>query len=340
MLKQILVFARKSMKLTILIAVSIFLIICAVALFFKPIYSVTINGEFVGYSKDKSKLQTKINEYLENGNQEENIAFVQVDNIPEYKMCLLKRNVVTNDEEIFEKIKQSGITYYKYYAILEEEQEKAYVKDFASAEAIVNQLKEKDSNNIDKISIQELYKTELTEFSTVEQTVASLYVQKVVTPQVASKNKTKKSSKKSTGKVNTSSNVSYKKVGLGGLNLIRPISGTITSRFGAKSSIRSSDHTGLDIAAPRGTVIKAAASGTVTFSGWKGSLGNLIVITHENGVQTYYGHCSKLYYSAGTHVTQGQGIAEVGSTGNSTGNHLHLEIRINGVAYNPQNYLY
>ena len=67
MFKQILVFARKSMKLTILIAVSIFLIICAVALFFKPIYSVTINGEAVGYSKDKSKLQSKINKYMESG---------------------------------------------------------------------------------------------------------------------------------------------------------------------------------------------------------------------------------------------------------------------------------
>ena len=66
MLKQILVFARKSMKLTILIAVSVFLIICAVALFFKPIYSVTINGEMVGYTDNKSKLQTQINEYIEN----------------------------------------------------------------------------------------------------------------------------------------------------------------------------------------------------------------------------------------------------------------------------------
>ena len=93
MIKQILVFARKSMKLTILIAVSIFLIICAVALFFKPIHAVTLNGEAVGYSKDKSKLQEKINEYIEKGEnaKDSNIAFVQVENLPEYKMCLLKR---------------------------------------------------------------------------------------------------------------------------------------------------------------------------------------------------------------------------------------------------------
>ena len=82
MIKKILIFARKSMKLTILIAVSIFLIICAVALLFKPIYSVTINGEAVGYSKDKSKLQTRINKYMEKGEENNsNIAFVQVDNL-------------------------------------------------------------------------------------------------------------------------------------------------------------------------------------------------------------------------------------------------------------------
>jgi len=336
MIKQILVFARKSMKLTILIAVSIFLIICAVVLFFKPIYSVTINGEFVGYSIDKSKLQTKINKYMEDGDDEENsnIAFVQVNDLPEYKLCLLKRNVVTNDDEIFAKVKESGIKYYKYYAVLEEEDEKAFVQDFATAEQIVAQLKEKNSNNIDKISLLELYETDLTEFTTVENAVAALYVKKEeIPPQVVKPKVT------STGKVNTSTDISYQKVALG-INLIRPISGTITSRFGAKSSRRVSSHTGLDIAAPRGTVIKAAAAGTVTFSGSKGSYGYMIVISHGNGIETYYAHCSKLYYQAGTRVEQGQGIAEVGSTGNSSGNHLHLEIRINGKAHNPQNYLY
>ena len=66
----------------------------------------------------------------------------------------------------------------------------------------------------------------------------------------------------------------------------------------------------------------------------------MLVISHGNGVQTYYCHCSKLYVGTGTQVSQGQTVAAVGSTGNSTGPHLHLEVRINGVAYNPQNYVY
>ena len=217
MIKKILVFARKSMKLTILVAISIFLIICAVALLFKPIYSVTINGESVGYSKDKSKLQTRINKYMEKGEDENNsnIAFVQVDNLPEYKMCLLKRNIITNDDEIFEKIKQSGVVYYKYYAIIEGEEEKAYVSQFSQAEDIVNKLREKESNNIDQISILEMYDTELKDFAEVDATVAALYQQKVIIEQPTPK-------KVVTGKVNTSTNISYQKVPLT-LNLIKPI---------------------------------------------------------------------------------------------------------------------
>ena len=330
MIKQILVFARKSMKLTILIAVSIFLIICLVALFFKPIYAVTINGEAVGYSEDKSKLQAKINKYIESGEggENSNIAFVQIDNMPEYKLCLLKRNVVTNDEEIFEKVKQTGIVYYKYYAILDGEEEKAYVSNFAQAEEIVTKLKEKDSNNINQIIILEMYETELKEFTEVETAVASLYEEKVEEPK-----------KVSVGKVNTSTNISYNKVSLN-LNLIRPISGTITSRFGESSSRRTSKHTGLDIGASTGTKIKACADGTVTFSGYKGSYGYMVVLNHGNGIETYYAHCSKLYANVGDKISQGDVIAAVGNTGNSTGPHLHLEIRVNGLAYNPQNYLY
>ena len=183
--------------------------------------------------------------------------------------------------------------------------------------------------NIDKISVSEIYETELVEFSTVENTVASLYVKKVVQPKKPV----------STGKVNTSTNISYQKVPIG-INLIRPVSGIITSRFGAKSSRRVSSHTGLDIGAPKGTPIKAAASGKVTFSGNKGSYGNMIVISHGNGIETYYAHCDKLYLSAGATVEQGQVIAAVGTTGNSSGYHLHLEVRVNGIAYNPQNYIY
>ena len=121
-----------------------------------------------------------------------------------------------------------------------------------------------------------------------------------------------------------------------------PTTGRITSRFGGRSSpggIGSTNHKGIDIAAPRGTPVYASDGGTVTYAGWMGGYGYLVRINHGNGYETYYGHNSSLTVSVGQHVYKGQQIARVGSTGNSTGNHCHFEVRINGVARNPLNYL-
>ncbi len=335
MFKKVMVHARRGIKLIILFMIAIFLIIGAVAFLYKPTYSVYINGEHVGYTSNKSKLQYKINEYVDHGDgTNENIAFVQVNDLPEYKLCLLKRNIVTNDDEIYNKVTEQGIPYYRYYAILEDQEEKFYISSFEKAESVINTLKDKNSENVDKISIVEKYETGIKDLVETEEVVSKLYVEKKKEIKVA-----KNTSKKASGYVNTATTTSGGKASLG-ISLIRPVSGTITSRFGVRSSIRSSAHTGLDISAPTGTAVKVAASGTVTFAGWKGSYGNMIVVSHGNGIQTYYAHCSKLYASVGQSVTQGETIAAVGSTGNSTGPHLHLEVRVNGVAYNPQNYVY
>ena len=119
-----------------------------------------------------------------------------------------------------------------------------------------------------------------------------------------------------------------------------PVTGRITSRYGVNESIRDHTHKGIDIAATRGTPILATASGKVTFAGWSSGYGYLVKIDHGNGVETYYGHCSKLYVSAGDTVEAGEEIAAVGSTGNSTGNHLHFEIRLNGNQVNPESFVY
>lgn len=295
----------------------------AISYIYKPIYSVTLNGEFIGYSENKNKLQERINEYIEKGNGE-NVAFVQIDELPQYKLCFLKRDISTNDEEIYNKVIEKGTTYYKYYAIAVSNEEKKYVSTFEEAEDVVDKLKSKNSNNKDKLTIIEKYETELVEFTDVETCVSDLYVKKVVVQSYAV--------------AATGMNTSSQKVNLG-ISLISPVSGTVTSRFGSRWG---RSHKGTDIGAPKGTPIKAAASGTVTVAqyGYSGGYGNYVIISHGNGVQTLYGHCNSLNVSVGEQVSQGQVIAFVGNTGNSFGNHLHLEIRVNGVAQNPQNYLY
>ena len=119
-----------------------------------------------------------------------------------------------------------------------------------------------------------------------------------------------------------------------------PLRGTITSPFGYRNIFGSTSfHSGLDIAAPYGTQISAADGGTVTFAGWRGSYGQTVIITHDNGMVTYYAHCSSLLVNAGDKVYQGQAIARVGMTGTATGYHCHFEVRVGGKSVDPANYL-
>ncbi|OUO92607.1 peptidoglycan DD-metalloendopeptidase family protein [Cloacibacillus sp. An23] len=124
----------------------------------------------------------------------------------------------------------------------------------------------------------------------------------------------------------------------GSRSLRLPIIGRITSNFGWRKSPfgkRRVFHSGLDIAAPRGTQIKAPANGVVVHSGWMGGYGRTIVLSHSNGMTTLYGHCHKLLVKRGAKISRGQTIALVGSTGRSTGNHVHFEVRVGGKPQNP-----
>ena len=114
----------------------------------------------------------------------------------------------------------------------------------------------------------------------------------------------------------------------------------INSYFGGRTIFGSYGfHSGLDIYATYNEPIKAADGGTVTYAGWQGSYGNLVVITHDNGMQTYYAHNTSVVVSVGQKVYQGQTIARAGTTGNSTGVHCHFEVRVGGSTVNPLNYL-
>ena len=319
-IKNIFIHIRSSLKVILMIMVAAILIIGIISIFYKPTYEVTLNGEFIGYTNDKNKLQKDINDYMK-GKEEQSIAFVDIEALPEYALCFVKRNNIDNTEEIYNKVISQGTTYYEYYAILLKDEEKFYVATKDDAESIINKLDDKDSNNIKDISYTQIYNTELKEYTDQDTVVDELYEKKKV--YVYSSYYT----------------IASAKIDLG-INLIKPVKSgyTITSRFGQRSS---GMHKGLDVAAPIGTPIYAAAAGTVTSAGWSNQgYGYCVEITHSNGVKTLYAHCSELYVSAGKTVAQGEHIAAVGSTGWSTGPHLHLEIRVNGTVVNPQYYLY
>ena len=122
-----------------------------------------------------------------------------------------------------------------------------------------------------------------------------------------------------------------------------PYHGRITSTFGHRENPFGGEnvetHKGLDIAAPYGAPVKAMAKGTVEFAGLRGGFGNCIMLKHGNGFETLYGHLSKILVSVGQKIDIGQQIGNVGSTGRSTGPHLHYEIHRNGEKINPQSFL-
>ncbi|MBR3324430.1 MAG: M23 family metallopeptidase [Clostridia bacterium] len=328
-----------------------------IELFYRQTYSVSLKGEIIGYTTDKVALQKRINDYIKTGDHQK-IAFVEVDDLPTYASCLLKNDVETNDDEIFEKVIENAKAYSKYYAITDNNEEKVYTTSFSEAEDAVNKLKEKDSANSDSLGIVEKYgvadkneedENEIkimnddnqVEISSVDTCVDKVYVEKEK-PKVVTT--TKKSSSSSSGAYKSVEKTVYNESSVStnlGISLIRPVSGgTISSRFGYRSR---DNHKGLDIAAPQGTAIKAAASGTVIFAGsgapYSG-YGNIVVVQSSDSVSIRYAHCVAIYVRTGEYVEQGQVIAGVGSTGISTGNHLHFEIRYNGNAVDPQNYVY
>ncbi len=117
---------------------------------------------------------------------------------------------------------------------------------------------------------------------------------------------------------------------------IWPLNGVLTSGYGQRWGRL---HAGIDIGVGFGTSIAAVAAGTVVYSGWLGGYGNLVVVDHGNGLSTAYAHQQRIYAARGQNVAQGEALGEVGSTGNSTGPHLHFEVRINGAAVDPLGYL-
>lgn len=121
-----------------------------------------------------------------------------------------------------------------------------------------------------------------------------------------------------------------------------PVRGWISSGFGDRNNPvtgKGSFHSGVDIANDNGSPIRATADGTVSFAGWEGGYGKLVVLNHGNGFSTYYGHLSEIKAGVGQRVARGQVIGRMGATGNTTGPHLHYEIRLYGASVDPAKYM-
>ena len=235
--------------------------------------------------------------------------------MPEYEFTFAKNITETNEENLLTAVRDSATTVYRTFAITLDGENKAYVNSIEEAQEVVDEIKEEHGLDLElNIGIQEVYTENSNDIEAVEVAIAKQNMENTI-----------------------DTIIRMKENSVNGILLSTPTSGTISSRFGSRWGRA---HTGLDISASTGTPIYACSGGTVTKASYFGGYGLLIKIDHGSGVETYYGHCSRIYVSVGEEVQTGDLIGLVGSTGNSTGPHLHLEIRVNGVPQNPQNYLY
>lgn len=309
-------YTKEALKFFNITLVSFGFIIAIVLIKYKPMYEVKISGEEIGYIENKKALNETIKDSVENCNIK-NAEKVELTANPEYELKLVEKTKESNESEIIIALQKELDITYKYYEIASNEEVIEKVDSLETAETIANDIKEiSDGEQILTIN---------------EKTTKNVEKMNTNTLEAAKENIIEKL------EIDTTEAISN----INGIKIATlPISGTISSRYGAVSNIRSSTHTGLDIAASIGTPIKVVANGTVTFAAYNGSYGYLVKVDHGNGVETWYAHTSKMYVTADQEVKAGDVIAAVGNTGNSTGPHLHLEVRINGQHVNPQKYLY
>lgn len=283
---------------------------------YKPVYAVTLGDQNVGYIENVEEFEKEVEDNVINYTAK-NVDSVEVKETPSYELTFVKREEKTNEQEIIIAMQKDMDITYKYFEIALEDEVIDSVDTKEQAEAIVNELKEKDED-VD-LTITEKTTKNPEDIKTDEVEVAKSNIS------------TKIEEKELEDAVAVVEGIKFAKL---------PVTGTISSRYGVSSRIRSSTHTGLDIATSSGTPISVVADGTVTCAQYSGAYGNLVKVSHGNGVETWYAHTSKMYVTVGQEVKAGDIIAAVGSTGNSTGPHLHFEIRINGNHVNPQNYMY
>ena len=323
--KKLKFYTKEIFKFFSITLVAFGLIIAIVFIKYKPVYAVSISGEEVGYVSSEENFNKEIEENIENYSAK-NVDSVELSAQPEYELKFVNKSEETNEDSILIAMQKEMKITYKYYDILLNDEKIESVDTKEEAEEIINSMNNQNAEEI-SLSIAERTTNNPEEISTNDLEVAKTTISNTISNTIEQKREEEEKAK-----------------GIANVNGIKiavlPVQGTISSRYGVSSRIRVSTHTGLDIAATTGTPINVVSDGTVTFAGWSGSYGYLVKVDHGNGVETWYGHTSKMYVTAGEQVSAGETIAAVGSTGNSTGPHLHFEIRINGKTVNPQNYVY
>ena len=308
---------------------------------FKFVYMVEMGGVELGLVNDKDKFEKDIKDTLEN--LEEPVVSAKLQENPKYSLRLVdKEDIDVDDNYVFAKVEEKIEKTYRYYNIKEDDKLLAKVSTKEERDNLLKELEEGKQVKDLKVEEEETKEYYIISYEEAKQ-LASTNVDNIENEK-RSKLAKEKIEKRNTnivknirrgGTVSASSSSNASAM-LGSLSFRRPLN---SSRVSA-GYLGYPGHRGIDFPSPQGTPVMAAESGTVTTVMYSNkSYGNRVIIDHGNGISTLYGHNSTIGVSLGQKVSKGQTIAGVGSTGNSTGNHVHFEIRINGKPINPTSYV-
>ena len=308
---------------------------------FKFVYMVEMGGVELGLVNDKDKFEKDVKDTLEN--LEEPVVSAKLQENPKYSLRLVdKDDIDVDDNYVFAKVEEKIEKTYRYYNIKEDDKLLAKVSTKEERDNLLKELEEGKQVKDLKVEEEETKEYYIISYDEAKQ-LASTNVDNIENEK-RSKLAKEKIEKRNTnivknirkgGTVSASSSSNASAM-LGSLSFRRPLN---SSRVSA-GYLGYPGHRGIDFPSPQGTPVMAAESGTVTTVLYSNkSYGNRVIIDHGNGISTLYGHNSSISVSLGQKVSKGQTIAGVGSTGRSTGNHVHFEIRINGKPINPTSYV-
>ena len=308
---------------------------------FKFVYMVEMGGVELGLVNDKDKFEKDIKDTLED--LEEPVVSAKLQENPKYSLRLVdKDDIDVDDNYVFAKVEEKIEKTYRYYNIKEDDKLLAKVSTKEEKDNLLKELEEAKQVKDLKVEEEQTKEYYIISYEEAKQ-LASTNVDNIENEK-RSKLAKEKIEKRNTnivknirrgGTVSASSSSNASAM-LGSLSFRRPLN---SSRVSA-GYLGYPGHRGIDFPSPQGTPVMAAESGTVTTVMYSNkSYGNRVIIDHGNGISTLYGHNSTIGVSLGQKVSKGQTIAGVGSTGNSTGNHVHFEIRINGKPINPTSYV-
>lgn len=300
---------------------------------YKPAVKVYIGDNFVGYFSNRQQFDEVYNTLVAEKQQVDSNVKVYLESDPTFESSYIRESLF-DTQNVYTNLRADIKTEYTIYEVAVNDENKMTFNTADDANKYSDELKNKVSSINVEVKTEKVANIDNETSYDVANNIMQDIVDRNQPVELPKATKAKKKVNNTNSYKSTKATVVSKDEG----GVWPTTSRYVSSRFGWRPEF-GDFHTGTDIAGKSGDPIYAYKSGTVVFAGTISSYGRIIKIDHGNGMQTWYAHCSSLLVSVGDTVSEGQNIALMGRTGWATGNHLHFEVRLNGVPVDSYNYI-